>query len=368
MVAAACAAPVSPAPSPSRAARSASLASGAASPSAAGWQVATLPDAASIAIVMDVAAGPTGIVAVGGKVPVGQAQAWSSLDDGTTWAAEAIPPDPRSPQRVVAMGDRFLAVGAGEFRCAHPVALGTWVRAPDGTWAAAPADPIFCAGGIFDVAVRGETAVIAGTGSGDVPFVWASRDGLRWVDRPSAVQSDAAPWAVIGGDDAFTVFGTSPAGLWAARSGDGSAWEVERLPAGERISILGAFVRDGQPAVVAAFGPSVGVISRDGDGAWRSEPADGLDATELGRIVALDRGAGGIVALGADPDGPTIHVSGDGTSWRSVELPTGIDAGAVLTSALVSRGRAVLTGQQTSDGRIVGTIWSGPATLLAPGS
>ena len=377
---AACSSPVSPSPSPSIAASAtaspaptttastepttAPSSAGPASPSAAGrWQLVTLPDQAGIANVADLAAAPGRIVAVGGAAPVGAPRALSSSDGGRTWTIEDIPADSRTPSRIVAWGDRFLAAGAGEFDCSHPFALETWVRSEDGTWSAAPADPKLCVGGMGELAVHGGTAVLAGIGAGDVPFVWSSADGLQWTDRAGAVQADTAPRAVIADASGFTVFGSSPSGPWDARSADGSVWQSERIPGNAGVVIVAAFHRGAEPAVIAESGSAVGVISQGSNGSWLAEPAAGLGASILSRVVVVE---GGLVALGGGESGPRLLASADGTSWRDLEPPAGSDATTTLTGALVTDGRAFLTGQTTMKGRSVGVIWTGPATLLAP--
>jgi hypothetical protein len=375
-----CSAPVSPSPSPSIAASASaatpasatistepttapSSAAPASPPTATGWQLVTLPDQANVANVADLAAGADRIVAVGGAAPVGAPRALSSADGGTTWTVEDIPADSRTPSRIVAWGDRFLVAGAGEFDCSHPFALETWVRSADGTWSAAPADPKLCVGGSGDLAVKGDTAVMAGIGSGDVPFLWSSADGLHWTDRTGAIQPDTAPRAVIADGSGFTVFGSSQGGPWDARSADGSVWQGERIPGNADVVIVAAFHRGAQPAVIAESGSAVGVISQGSNGLWQAELAAGLAASMLSRVVVVE---GGLVALGGGESGPRLLASADGTSWRELEPPPGSDATTTLTGALVTDGRAFLTGQTEVGGRAIGAIWVGPAALLAP--
>jgi hypothetical protein len=328
-----------------------------------GWQRVRLPRQPAIADIMDIDAGPTAIVAVGGSPPTGAAAAWSSIDGGTTWAAEPVPADNRSPNRVVAWADRFLAAGAGEFRCPHPYALETWIRAADGAWAAAPDAPLFCVGGSANVAVHGGTVVLSGIGSGDVPFLWSSSDGLHWTDRSGRLPPNSAPQALISDGSGFTVFGGSQTGPWDLQSADGTSWQAEALPGNERVTILAAFSRNGQAAAFAETGGAIGVYSRDSSGAWETEPATGLDTTKIGRIVAVD---GGLVAVGGGEVGPSVWVSADGTAWRSIGLPPDSDPGTNLTGALVSGGHAFLIGQTPTGGQAEGVIWEGPAALLAP--
>jgi len=335
------------------------------SPALTGWHLVALSDQAGIATVSDLGAAPNRILlAVGVAGPLGAARAWSSGDDGTTWNAEIVPADRRSPTRVVIWGERFLVGGAGEFNCPHPFGLQTWVRAvDDAAWTPAPADQIFCIGGSFDLAVQGDTAVMAGAGSGDVPFIWSSRDGLHWANRAETLIAGKVPEAVVAGGSGFAVFGLSASGPWEAVSPDGATWHSERLPGNASVSIVAAFLRDSQPAVITESGSSVSVIARDSGGTWQTQSANGLDAPLLARVVAV---RGGLVALGGGPAGPRIWASADGTSWRAVELPSDVAPQTSLTAALVANDRAVLSGRATIGGKEVGAIWIGPASLLAP--
>ena len=330
---------------------------------AASWHMVSLPNQASIISLVDITAGPNAIVAIGGTGPNGAGAAWSSGDQGQTWNEEMIPADSRTPNRIVAWGEKFLVAGAGEFDCPHPFALQTWVRITGAVWAAAPDSPIFCVGGSAEVAVQDGKAVLVGTGTGDVPFVWSSSDGLRWTDRSSAVHPDMAPQAIVSGDAGFTVFGSSPTGPWALSSADGSTWTIEALPGNQGVSILAAFLREGRAAALAESGGAVGVLSKDASGAWLTEPATGLDAERVGRVVAIEDG---LVAVGGGEVGPAAWVSAEGTAWRAVELPTDRNPGTILTGALAVGRRAFLIGQTSTGGRAVGVIWDGTASLLAP--
>jgi hypothetical protein len=168
---------------------------------------------------------------------------------------------------------------------------------------------------------------------------------------------------VIADSSGFTIFGSSQAGPWEANSADGGTWASEALPGNASVTILGAFGRNGQAAAIASSGSAVGVFSRGSDGTWKSDPATGINAALVGRIVAVD---GGLVALGGGDAGPAVWVSADGISWRSVELPPGTTPGTTLAAALISGGRAFLTGQTEVEGHSVGVIWVGSATLLTP--
>jgi len=96
------------------------------------------------------------------------------------------------------------------------------------------------------------------------------------------------------------------------------------------------------------------------------QPADLLQALDSAQREGLVVVEGGLVALGGGESGPRLLASADGTSWRDLQPPAGSDATTTLTGALVTNGRAFLTGQTEVGGRAIGAIWTGPATLLAP--
>ena len=344
-----------------------------ATPSApsAGWQLVQLPDAGDVGSIADIATLPGRIVAAAAAGAAGERSvAWSSVDHGATWVAEPRPGGARSLGRLIAWGDRVLAIGEGDSGCAHPSVVQVQVRDAGGEWAAAPFDPIFCAGGMPQAAASGTHAVIVGAGTGDVAYAWSSEDGLHWTDR-SSVFVDRFPQGVAVDGSGFIAFGTyldrRPA--WVARSVDGTAWQGPRpMPGLAGATVVGNPVTlDGQVAVFAGdSNGAVWLIQPDGSGGWRSQLTLGLTRTTLSRIVAV---GGGLVALGGDDGGPVAWVSSDGVSWRPLTLPReAIASGpnATLTGAAVADGRAYLVGQivAAAGDRAIGALWTGPASLL----
>ncbi len=338
------------------------------------WKLVDLPDSAGVGAIADVVALPDTVVAVAAGGAAGRnGVAWSSSDDGATWASEPLPGKARTIGRSIAWGDRVLTLGEGDGDCAHPSVLGTWIRDAAGGWTAAPFDPILCAGGIAQAATAGEHAVILGTGAGDVGFAWSSADGLKWTDRSEPFEG-RLPQGVAADGPGFVAFGVGPfpGPAWSARSADGSSWdEPVPLPGLAEAAIIGNPVVLGSEVVVFVGDPSgaIGMLRPDGSGGWRSELTNGLTRETLGRIAAV---GDGLIALGGGETGPMAWISADGISWRPLDLPaeateSGVDA--ALNGAAIVDGRAYLVGQiagETGVGGAVGALWCGPAALLAP--
>jgi hypothetical protein len=331
-----------------------------------------LPDAGAVGQVDDVLARAGSVTAAGAagaarKVGI----AWTSLDRGATWTAESMPGATRSVIRLAPWGDRLLAVGEGDAGCPHPSVVDIWVRSPGGDWAAAPFDPLFCAGGTAEVAATGSHAVLVGTGSGDVPYAWSSDDGLHWTDR-SEVFAGRAPQGVAVEGPGFLAVGSGfSVPPWESRSQDGTSWSAPHSIAGlGDVSVIGDPVEfDGTAAIFATDGAgAVGIIRADGHGGWTSQPCDGLHGDTVGRIESV---SDGLVALGGDDRGPAMWASSDGTTWHPLGLPAEAVASggqATLTGVSIADGRAYLVGQivAASGGPAIGALWTGGASLLVP--
>jgi hypothetical protein len=337
------------------------------------WKLVDLPDTAGVGAITDVVALPSAVVATAAGGAAGdRGIAWSSADDGATWTTESLPGTTHAMGHSVAWGDRILSLGEGDGDCAHPAVTGIWVRDAAGRWAAAPFDPLMCAGGIAQSATAGDNAVIVGTGAGDVAFAWSSADGLTWTDR-SAPFEGRLPQGVAADDSGFVAFGVGPSGPpWSARSADGTTWEKPApLPGLAEGAIIGnPVVLDGQIAVfVGDPSGAIGVLRPDGAGGWKSEQTSGLTRETLARIVSV---GDGLVALGGDQSGAKAWTSADGVTWRPLELPAEVtDSGpeAALNGAAIVDGRAYLVGQAAGSGAAggaVGALWTGPASLLTP--
>ena len=264
----------------------------------------------------------------------------------------------------------MLTLGEGDGDCAHPAVTAIWIRDAAGTWAAAPFDPLLCAGGIAQAATAGDHAVILGTGAGDVAFAWSSDDGLKWTYRSAPLKAAclrASPRRIR----LRRLRCRSLRGRPGRHGAPTESWE-QRSPcrAGGRSIIGNPVVLDGEIAVfVGDPSGAIGVLRPDGNGGWKSEQTSGLTRDTLARIVAV---GDGLVALGGDQSGARAWISADGVTWRPLELPAEVTAGgpdAALNGAAIVDGRAYLVGQVANSGGAggaVGALWSGPASLLTP--
>jgi hypothetical protein len=313
----------------------------------------------------DIASTPTGVVIVG---PAGQAaelaRAWSS-PDGLAWAVDQLPSDGRTPSLAIPWKDQVVAIGGGvSNRCAHPVALDSWLRTSDGVWQEAPWAELFCAGGSPSAAAASDHVVVAGSGTGDVPFLLFSDDALRWTDIPLAPDV-GFPRSVASLGDTDVLMGTSlDGGVWASVSRGGVTWSTPTPMGGPAADVLAVLSMNG--TFVAILRTAAGVVGayESADGvSWTSAQAVGIDGQQVGRIVAVD---GGLVALGADESGPRLWASADGTNWRALDVP--VDAGVTgsLQGITVSRGRVIVVGQASSETESIGAAWMAPVSLIAP--
>ncbi len=231
---------------------------------------------------VDVATGPTGLLAVGTER--GSAAVWAS-PDGEAW------------QRVT--HDERVFGGPGDQRMDGVVALG------DGGWMAVGSD----------------------TGSGDVDgAVWRSPDGLVWTrvgdDAALGGPGDQRVVDVSVGPQGPVAVGTDGERASAWTSVDGSAWSRVEVGTGQVAGLTG----DGDGVLVAAG-------SSDGDGLdaalWRSTDArewSGVDEDDLGgpldqELAAVTVGEDLMVAvgrtnLGGGDDAAAWASDDGGTTWN----------------------------------------------------
>ena len=336
----------------------------------AGWSLVPLGDTAVASFLTDVVATPSGFLVAGMAGQAGEKPVILQSIDGQTWKSEGIESPFGRPDRLVAWGERVVAVGGGgTSQCAHPSALDTWVRAPGAKWTEAPFDQAFCVGsGNETLLERAGHLVIVGAGTGDVAYLMTSDDGLTWSSHINPF-GDTYPLAAASDNSGLWVFGSNPAGVPVAmRSADGRTFEPPSLipGLGPEAGITSAVTVAGQVVAVVTEGSEVGILRAANGGGWSGEAATGLSADEMGRIVgAGDR----LVALGSDADGrPLAWASSNGTSWSPMILPAQAVIGTTLTGIASANGTAVLVGQVTlQDGSsAVGAIWVGSSALLGP--
>jgi hypothetical protein len=243
--------------------------------------------------VVDIAAGPGGYVAIGISYehPGSLATVWTS-SDGATWTA--VPGGPlwetARLRAVAAIDSRWIIVGETFLQDGPRAAI--WTSVDLATWTRIADGPIFDiggyreairdreAGGISDVAVRGDDVVAVGSqcdGSGGQcqTAIWTSPDALTWTlsdtGRYGALRTVAA------GEQGFVALGwlcDVPTCAWGGdRPGgfgslDGTEWEVVELDVGVENDGVAesagggagfvAFIESGDEAVVEVLGSTDG--------------------------------------------------------------------------------------------------------------
>jgi hypothetical protein len=325
-------------------------------------------DSASATQFSSVVAVDDGFVITGSRGQAGEAPTAFHSPDGLTWTEEALTGRWGGPSSVLRWGSKVFGMGTGETnRCGHPVAIDTWVRAKDGTWTEAPFDPLFCVGGSTNAAVvLGDGLVVVGAGTGDVPFLLESDDGLTWTNHADRLGADTYPRAAIVDRLGIHIFATTPDGASVVlSSADGVAYERHPLTttSGQPVEVLAAVVVDDEPLILVTRGAAVGALRLDDNGRLLDSPTDGLIASDVASVTVAD---GHLVAIGGDAgDQPLVWGSADGTTWTRIDVPEG----AIAISGIGARnGTAVLIAQfESADGAgAVGSIWTGPEALLAP--
>jgi hypothetical protein len=282
-----------------------------------------------------IAAGPSGVVAVG--TIDGKLASWAS-PDGQSWtvARDALPSSRTGADTVavtglVAMRDGWLAVGREDPACNFNCGL-TAVRAlawtsPDGLhWTAVPKQRSLLDAGMNAVAAGPPGFVAVGTGSGRAAL-WTSTDGSTWSRVPDAPMFGPRPGSGPGasvsgvgvaGRPGLTVvmgwaYGVGPGGepaVVAWWSADGRTWTkatVERGGGGQVFSVAAT------PGRFLATGPSgrpscLGGIWSSVDGAtWTceaSDPAfDGFGPYAAAGSPTTEVAVGLTSASGDSPDG-----------------------------------------------------------------
>ena len=338
----------------------------ASAPAAGQWELRRLGDQGGPEEFDAIAATPAAFVVAGLSGSAAERPVALSSGDGLAWSAERIPSRGMQPVRLVAWGDRLLAVGEGSSnRCAHPGGeFDTWVRSGDGRWAEAPFAAIFCAGtgSAASVALFDGRPWLALDGVADVPFLADSDDGLHWRDR-SDLAGDIVIGSLLADADGLWLFGRARDGSPVVRhSGDGRTWTATSLAGlGD---VFATFVIEGRVRGLASDGTRTMLLERGPGDGWQATPIVGLPQETLLRVVAIgDR----VVAVGSRDDGiADLWASRDGSTWGLVDLPGGLVPGSSLVDVAVRGEAAVLVGQVPApDGSVVvGAIWEGPASLL----
>ena len=274
----------------------------------------------------DVAGGIDGFVAFGYGGPDGlRAAAWHTTD-GTEWERIAdIPAFDDARPRAVARTAQGWIIGGAVFEPEGPRAAlwsstdgRAWERVPDGPgmdvggYFDTLSEPL--AGGIRDLAVRGDTTVAVGSscdaqGRACVPAVWTSADGASW-DREADVPGASGDLILIASvdpgfiavredcssDPCTSAILTSPDGqAWREASTDGFPDRAEPLAVANVAGTIAlAAVLDGRLMVLASLdGGSWTTVRevtlRSDDGS--SQSPDGVNVYGLGMTTRPDGSA-----------------------------------------------------------------------------
>lgn len=334
------------------------------------WSLAGFGEEAAATQIRSVTDVADGFVSVGSAGRAAEvAMAWHSAD-GRAWEAETITGRGTSPASLVRWGDRVIALGGGQSaRCAHPGELDVWVRDPDGTWTEAPFDRLFCAGGNPSLVIFGDRPWLVGDGSGDVPILMSSNDGLTWADRSDRIGDDFLWEAAVDRKGLWVVARSLATDDWLVlHSRDGTSWTTEPLrPAGVRISdVIAASVVDDGLVLLASTGRGIVRLAPAEAGGWDVRAVTGLPGPDLTSVAVV---GGGLVAIAARDDGTNdLWASTDGIAWRPVARPAQAGSGSTLLDVAVRDDLAVLVGQvEAPDGTgAIGAVWTAPATILEP--
>ncbi len=267
----------------------------------AAWQLLDIPDGGAL---VDVAAGPSGLVAIGPSLAAhGEWQAWHS-SDGVTWTTASVVGGsawPQSVRAVAGWSGGFVAVGGTVALSSHDGIEWTWL--PPSAVQIAPL--AYAAGdGITDATAFADTLVAVGglrdpaSDSGE-PAIWTSTDGQAWhlVTPLDGAQPGffGALWAVTRGGPGLVAVGEVDDGWPVWVSSDGSTWR--RAPSSDWPSAVRLrFVAAGRDGTLVACGSSAAygspfsgvsdwraLTSRDGlvwatvKPAWASAVADVVD-------------------------------------------------------------------------------------------
>lgn len=301
----------------------------------AAWDPIDLPDARGNRYANGVIADSDGFVVYGAAK--GTAIAWTSAD-AADWDAVVLGGE-GAPTKAAATGDATVLIGGGSTsRCPHPFAEFLWRGVTgDRSWEVVPFNArLFCAGGFPAIAARDDMFMVAGMGTGDVPFAWSSPDGLDWLDSQAGLPLDAPPpWALAATEEDFIELGRGER-TEVRTNRDGREWLVAVAP-----PVAPAFNEGGpgmSPAVLLATSEGALAIYqeddaglhsawlRQADGSWAPAAIAGLGAgdwisggTTLGDVTCL--------FLTRRHEPARVLVSTDLVTWRELSIP---DVKAVL--------------------------------------
>ncbi|MEH0829043.1 MULTISPECIES: hypothetical protein [unclassified Micromonospora] len=319
--------------------------------------------------------------AAGGTRPA----AWTSRD-GTSWTVVPIAADSFYGRQNVLYSagcrDGALAAIGAKVGGAHGYPrVSTWRQRPDGGLVEVSAS-FETYGGPTAVNVSRLTGgpagwlIVGNRSSGAAAWVSPDAADFALVEGAPELASDGrgVSWAfdAVGVPEGWlAVGGVLPAGridrdpmAWSSR--DGRTWSRTALPGTDRYEELQRVVLvDGVAVALGLLGQSFGVWRRDGAG-WAAvggfggavaSPAAGA-RSGVPAVDGLVAAGGRLVATVSDGASRSVWISIDlGTSWRGVDLPFPVPAGADRDVAVVAVGeRLWLFG----DDGVRSAAWSAP--------
>jgi hypothetical protein len=187
----------------------------------------------------------------------------------------------------------------------------------------------------------------------------ARYDGHGWKVESRPDSSQPALTSVAAGPGGVLAVG--PHGTVLQRQGD--SWSapdsIGRLTKGQDLSSAAA-LSDG---TLLAAGPA-GILSKARDGDWQAAPAAPL-GTPVSRLDGYRDGAGQLHVLAlVDGAGGRVLLDGDGSGWRPVGAPSGLNVTDFQFDS--TAGQLALTGQQNGRDAVARVSYPPPAAPADP--
>jgi hypothetical protein len=210
--------------------------------------------------------------------------------------------------------------------------------------------------------------VVAGMGTGDQPFAWASRDGLRWTDESAQLPFEAPPWQLAWTGAEFLALGRGETTA-AFASTDGSRWKrvpgppvpaafAEAPQVGMSPISLLATEQDTLALYQTDDGSTTSIWRRKADGSWVGLPLDGFDPQD--QVSGGTTIAGQFyLFVGRAGDGVILR-SRDGSTWTDIGRFPSRTVGALAAFG----GRAVLVASLPGEDRDQSQVFVADASTI----
>jgi hypothetical protein len=208
---------------------------------------------------------------------------------------------------------------------------------------------------------------LVGAGTGDVPALMESDDGLSWANHGERL-GDVFPDHAAVDATGMVVFARAPDGsALVLRSADGRRFTSEPLTgeAGAPVEVVAAVTSGPLVRAFATEGDRVRMLTPKEAGGWMDEPVGGIAASWVQGIRLID---GQLIAFEVNPNGGHMSVwaSRTGTEWRPLVMPGALGNDTEVLDLAAANGVAVVVGRVPApDGSgTIGAMWTGPSTLL----